>query len=124
MHPQVLWEALTVRQTLELYAGVKGVPSPRIAAEALSWVQAVGLVDKADAEIATLSGGQKRRVSVAAAFIGGSQVVFLDEPTAGLDPHSRREIWALVNAHRAGRTILITTHFLDEVRAGMRACIR
>lgn len=110
----VLWPDLTVLQTLEVYAGIKGVPAAAVHDEAQSWVTAVGLGEKGGSEVSTLSGGQKRRVSIAAAFIGGSRIIFLDEPTAGLDPHSRRDIWAIINAHKKGRVILLTTHFLDE----------
>lgn len=61
-----------------------------------------------------LSGGQKRKLSLAIALVGGSEVVFLDEPTSGMDPHSRRSTWNVIRRHRAGRVIVLTTHFMDE----------
>jgi ATP-binding cassette, subfamily A (ABC1), member 3 len=62
----------------------------------------------------TLSGGQKRRLCVGLSMVGGNSVVYLDEPTAGLDPVSRRQLWDLVQRNRKGRAILLTTHFMDE----------
>ena len=61
-----------------------------------------------------LSGGQKRKLSVAIALIGDPKVIFLDEPTAGMDPSSRRHLWSLLKQRRPGRVILLTTHFMDE----------
>ena len=68
----------------------------------------------ADQKIQTLSEGMKRRVCVALAFIGGSQVVILDEPTSGVDPIARRHIWDLITKFKSERTIIFTTHHLDE----------
>ena len=62
----------------------------------------------------TLSGGQKRKLSVAMSLIGNSKVVFLDEPTSGMDPYSRRMIWNLLRNYREDRVIILTTHFMDE----------
>ena len=80
--------------------------------------EVLGLVDLADrqhARIATLSGGQRRRVDLALGFLGHPDLVFLDEPTTGLDPHARRQVWRLVRAEAAGgATVLLTTHYLDE----------
>lgn len=74
----------------------------------------VGLTEKRDAQAGTLSGGQKRKLSISMALIGGSKIVFLDEPTSGMDPHSRRSTWEMLQNARAGRIIVITTHFMDE----------
>jgi energy-coupling factor transporter ATP-binding protein EcfA2 len=76
-------------------------------------IQAVGLTEKRFAQSRTLSGGQKRKLSVAIAFIGGSKVVFLDEPTSGMDPYSRRFTWNVIRNHREGRVVVLTTHFMD-----------
>ena len=65
-------------------------------------------------DISSLSGGVRRRVSVSIAFVAGSRTVILDEPTSGVDPMARRSIWEVIFKHRAGRTILLTTHYLDE----------
>ena len=82
----------------------------------------VDLASKANAQVRHLSGGQKQRLSLACALVGDPEVLFLDEPTTGLDPASRREIWAIVeDLKRRGRTILLTTHYLEEAE---RLCDR
>jgi ABC-2 type transport system ATP-binding protein len=78
-------------------------------------IEAVGLTDKASTRIADLSGGQRRRLDVALGVQGRPELLFLDEPTTGLDPQGRRQLWELIDALRAdGTTILLTTHYLDE----------
>ena len=72
------------------------------------------LTEKRHTESRNLSGGQKRKLCLAIALVGNARTVFLDEPTSGMDPHSRRSIWALLREQRGGRTIVLTTHFLDE----------
>ncbi len=83
--------------------------------EPLEALERVSLSEKARAYVRTLSGGQKQRLSLACALIGDPEVLFLDEPTTGLDPASRRQIWEIVEALKArGRTILLTTHYMEE----------
>ena len=77
-------------------------------------IQSVGLTEKRKAYSRTLSGGQKRKLSVGIAFIGGSRIVFLDEPTSGMDPYSRRFTWNVIRSHREGRVVVLTTHFMDD----------
>ena len=78
----------------------------------------VGLEEKRDARIATLSGGQRRRLDVALGIIGNPEILFLDEPTTGFDPEARRAFWDLIRKLRdEGTTILLTTHYLDEAEA-------
>ncbi|KAH9515607.1 hypothetical protein Btru_011535 [Bulinus truncatus] len=77
-------------------------------------LEEVELTEKRKCYSAVLSGGQKRKLSVACSFIGGSQIVFLDEPSSGLDPSTRRELWNFLKKKREGRTILLTTHYMDE----------
>merc|ERR1711871_1278666 len=77
-------------------------------------IEAVGLTEKKNTASKQLSGGQKRKLSVSIAFIGGSRVVFLDEPTSGMDPYSRRFTWNIIRQHREGRVVVLTTHFMDE----------
>lgn len=72
------------------------------------------MMDKADAQVKTLSGGMKRRLNVAMAIIGDPRVIFLDEPTSGMDPTSRREIWQLLEKRKQGHVIVLCTHFMDE----------
>ena len=101
---------LTVHECLRLYAGYYRAPRDIDATLAL-----VGLEDRAGAEAAKLSGGQRRRLDVALALIGDPELVFLDEPTTGFDPAARRQAWEVVGDLRAlGRTIVLTTHYMEE----------
>jgi len=110
----VLWKTLTVIEHLYLFGRLKGVPPENLQAACAAMVGDLGLVDKTMAQTKTLSGGQKRRLSCGIALIGGSSVVLLDEPTSGCDPKARRDIWDLLLRHKEGRTILLSTHFMDE----------
>lgn len=74
----------------------------------------MGLADKLNSTATDMSGGQKRKLSLAMALIGDPKVVFLDEPTSGMDPASRRDVWRLLENRKAGRVIVLTTHFMDE----------
>ncbi len=101
---------LTVRDTLLVFAGL--YPRPRPVAEVL---ELVDLTDDADTRIGALSGGQRRRVDVAIGVIGQPEVLFLDEPTTGLDPEARRRAWtAVANLSTTGTTVVLTTHYIDE----------
>lgn len=101
---------VTVREQLRQFAGF--YPDPRDVDEVIA---AVGLEQQAKTRISRLSGGQQRRVDVALGIIGRPELLFLDEPTTGFDPHARREFWDLIRILQAeGTTILLTTHYLDE----------
>jgi ABC-2 type transport system ATP-binding protein len=103
---------LTVREAHLLFAGYYA--KPRDVDEV---VDLVGLAEKRDARVKTLSGGQKRRLDLGIALVGDPDLVFLDEPTTGFDPAARRSAWELILALRAlGKTILLTTHYLDEAQ--------
>jgi ABC-2 type transport system ATP-binding protein len=103
----------TVRQVLSRNAGY--YPSPRPVEEV---VTLVGLREKADARIKTLSGGQQRRLDVGLGVIGNPELLFLDEPTTGLDPAGRRDSWNLIRQLASeGTTVMLTTHYMDEVEA-------
>lgn len=110
----VLFPRLTVHEHLVLYATLKGVQAEDIEKEVEQAMADIGLGDKRDAYSRSLSGGMQRKLSIAIALIGGSKFVFLDEPSSGVDPHSRRAMWSLLRRSRKGRTILLTTHFMDE----------
>ena len=110
----VLWPTLSCNEHLALYAAFRGVPKAAIAREAVRVLSEVGLADKAAALAGTLSGGQRRKLSLAIAFVGGPSVVYLDEPTTGMDPYSRRFAWSYIRSQTQGRTIILTTHFLEE----------
>ncbi|MDQ3822587.1 MAG: ABC transporter ATP-binding protein [Actinomycetota bacterium] len=103
---------LTVAEMLRVFAGYYRRPRP-----VDEVVELVGLGDKRDARIKTLSGGQKRRLDLGIALVGDPEVLFLDEPTTGFDPAARRAAWELVRTLRSlGKTILLTTHYLDEAQ--------
>jgi len=110
----ILFPELTVTQHLQIYASFKGVPSSQVASAAQSMLAEVGLTEKAHSRSSTLSGGQKRKLSLGIALIGDSKVVILDEPTSGMDPYSRRSTWNIIQRNKKGRIILLTTHFMDE----------
>ena len=110
----ILYPDLTVREHLRLFGKFKGVPASKLEAEIDEMIREVGLVEKRNELSKNLSGGMKRKLSVGIAFIGGSSVVLLDEPTSGMDPFSRRFTWNVIRKMREGRTIILTTHFMDE----------
>ena len=105
---------LTPVQHLELYGRLKGLSGTRLATAIEQLLTYVMLQEKRLTAACNLSGGQKRKLCLAISLIGNARTVFLDEPTSGMDPHSRRSIWALLREQREGRTIVLTTHFLDE----------
>jgi len=110
----ILFDLLTVQEHLELYAALKGVPSDQIAPAVNEMIEQVGLTEKKNDKSAALSGGMQRKLSVGIALLGDSKIVFLDEPTSGMDPYSRRATWDLLQRKKAGRVIILTTHFMDE----------
>jgi ABC-2 type transport system ATP-binding protein len=112
-----LTEKLTVRETLALFASFYRRPrSPQRVMEEME------LTEKADAWVGKLSGGQKQRLAVATALVADPEILFLDEPTTGLDPQSRRQLWEIIRGfQRGGGTVLLTTHYMDEAE---RLCDR
>lgn len=103
-------DSLTVLETVELWRSLTA--RPRAAAEA---IELVGLTDKAPVAVGQLSGGEGRRLQLALAVLGRAELLFLDEPTTGMDPASRRQTWKVVRElQREGTTILLTTHYLEE----------
>ncbi|NXL93932.1 ABCA1 protein, partial [Alectura lathami] len=116
MCPQhnVLFDILTVEEHIWFYGRLKGLAEEQVKAEMEQLLQDTGLPHKRREQTRKLSGGMQRKLSVAIAFVGGSKVVILDEPTAGVDPYSRRSIWELLLKYRKGRTIILSTHYMDE----------
>ncbi|KAF5917731.1 hypothetical protein HPG69_013568 [Diceros bicornis minor] len=111
----VLFDMLTVEEHIWFYARLKGLSEKHVKAEMEQMALDVGLPpSKLKSKTSQLSGGMQRKLSVALAFVGGSKVVILDEPTAGVDPYSRRGIWELLLKYRQGRTIILSTHHMDE----------
>lgn len=104
---------LTVKENLEFFAKLYGKPKDR----AIIAMQEFGLTEVANKRAKTLSGGYARRLSVAAAVITEPKLLILDEPTLGLDVIARRELWKLINARKGKTTIILTTHYLEEVEA-------
>jgi ABC-2 type transport system ATP-binding protein len=112
-----LSEKLTVRETVELFASF--YRQPKSATEVLSELE---LTEKSDAWVGKLSGGQRQRLAVATALVANPRILFLDEPTTGLDPQSRRQLWEIIREfQRRGGTVLLTTHYMDEAE---RLCDR
>ena len=110
----ILFENLTVKEHLEMFATFKGMKSEDIDKEVKKLIEDVDLVEKTDYLSSTLSGGQQRRLSVAIAFIGGSKLIYLDEPTSGMDTSARRYIWTMLKNYKSQRIVILTTHFMDE----------
>lgn len=108
----VLYDDLSVQEHLELFANIRGVQN--VDAEVERVVSLVDLSSQLHTFSSELSGGQKRKLSVGLAMIGDPKVIFLDEPTAGMDPYSRRKMWTLLKTIKYNKTILLTTHFMDE----------
>ncbi|XP_068617160.1 ATP-binding cassette sub-family A member 2 [Brachionichthys hirsutus] len=116
MCPQhnVLFDKLSVEEHLWFYSRLKGMAEDDINKEMDKMIVDLELSNKRHSLVQTLSGGMKRKLSVAIAFVGGSRAVILDEPTAGVDPYARRAIWDLILKYKQGRTILLSTHHMDE----------
>ncbi|MBJ7357874.1 ABC transporter ATP-binding protein [Nocardioides sp.] len=105
------FERLTAREQMHTFAALYGVRT----SVADDWLERVGLVDKADTRVEDLSGGQTQRLSIASALVHDPELVFLDEPTAALDPQARRNLWDLLSGlNDSGRTVVLTTHYMDE----------
>lgn len=102
----------SVRETISMFARYFKSPT-----DIAATIEAVGLAEKTGERVGHLSGGQKRRLDVALGLIGDPEVLFLDEPTTGLDPVARREMWTMIDGLRqAGKTIFLTTHYMDEAQ--------
>jgi len=105
------FDRLTAREQIRTFASLYGIPGT----EADKMLDVVGLADKAETRTDRLSGGQTQRLAIATALVHGPEVLFLDEPTAALDPQARRNLWDLLREINAqGRTVVLTTHHLDE----------
>jgi ABC-2 type transport system ATP-binding protein len=114
LQSSAFFDRLTAREQIRTFASLYGVR----AAAADSWLERVGLDDKADTRTEKLSGGQAQRLSIACALVHDPEIVFLDEPTAALDPQARRNLWDLLrDLTEGGRTVVLTTHYMDEAEA-------
>lgn len=111
LQASAFFERLTAREQIRTFASLYGVAS----SSGDVWLERVGLVEKADTQTSKLSGGQLQRLSIACALVHEPAVVFLDEPTAALDPQGRRNLWDLLSSlNDDGRTVVLTTHYMDE----------
>ena len=113
----ICWPDLSVTEHVALYARIKGVVEPQIQAAVKKILEEVDLESSRNVLSKDLSGGMRRRLSLAMALVGDPKVVFLDEPTTGLDPETKRNIWALLDKVKIGRCIVLTTHSMDEADA-------
>ena len=110
LQSSAMYENLTARESLALFGGYYEHPRP-----VDEVIAVVGLAEKADARVRSLSGGQRRRLDFGLALVGDPELIFLDEPTTGFDPAARRGAWETIRSLRSlGKTILLTTHYLDE----------
>ncbi len=110
LQSSAFFEGLNLKELLETFAAMYGRK-----VDAMELLREVQLEEKAQAEVKELSGGQKQRFSIAAALVNDPKVLFLDEPTTGLDPQARRNLWDLATAiNKKGKTIVLTTHYMDE----------
>ncbi|XP_054706743.1 phospholipid-transporting ATPase ABCA3-like [Uloborus diversus] len=110
----VLYETLTVEEHLKIFAGLKGVAWNKISDEVSKMLDSLQLTEKKDEIAKNLSGGMKRKLCLAMAIVGGSKVLFLDEPTSGLDVEARRIVWDVLLDIRHDKTIILTTHYMEE----------
>ncbi|XP_035703760.1 ATP-binding cassette sub-family A member 8-B isoform X2 [Folsomia candida] len=114
MQQDLHFSSMTVTEHLVFYGELRGVPKLELEAEIDELLQELELTQQRTVRAAKLSGGQKRKLSVAIALIGSPKIILLDEPSAGVDPVSRRQLWSLLQKKKQGRVILLTTHFMDE----------
>ena len=110
----ILWAELTAAEHLRLFAALKGLPRAQWRSTTEELLERTKLTPAADRRSSTYSGGMKRRLSVAVALIGDPEVVYLDEPTTGMDPITRRYVWDIILEAKQGRAIVLTTHSMEE----------
>jgi len=110
----ILSERLSCWENLALIGKVHGLSSDEVKGRSVELLETMGLMERAKDQVRNFSGGMKRRLSIAMALISNPQIVFLDEPTLGLDPQARRAIWEYIAALKGKKTILLTTHYMEE----------
>uniref|UniRef100_A0A669C883 ATP binding cassette subfamily A member 5 n=1 Tax=Oreochromis niloticus TaxID=8128 RepID=A0A669C883_ORENI len=110
----IIFDVLTVEEHLRIFAAIKGIPRADIDTEVTKVLKDLDLEKIMTAQAKNLSGGQKRKLSVGIAILGDPKILLLDEPTAGMDPYSRHQVWSLLKSRRAGRVTVLSTHYMDE----------
>jgi ABC-2 type transport system ATP-binding protein len=113
-----LYDTLSARQNLRFFARLYGLAGADLERRVTELLTGVGLLERADEPVRTFSGGMQRRVNIAAALVHDPEIIFLDEPTVGLDPVSRNSVWKVLQDLKArGKTIVLTTHYMEEAEA-------
>nr|XP_015211991.1 PREDICTED: ATP-binding cassette sub-family A member 5 isoform X1 [Lepisosteus oculatus] len=110
----IMFDVLTVEEHLHIFAAIKGIPPAQIDQEVAKVLKDLDLEKIMDAQAKNLSGGQKRKMCVGIAVLGDPKILLLDEPTAGMDPCSRHQVWSLLKSRQAGRVTVLSTHYMDE----------
>ncbi|XP_037714104.1 ATP-binding cassette sub-family A member 3-like [Drosophila subpulchrella] len=110
----VLFDEMSVSNHIRFFSRIKGLRGEEVESEVAKYLKMIELEDKANEPSSKLSGGMKRKLSVCCALVGGTKVVICDEPSSGMDPAARRQLWDLLQKEKVGRTLLLTTHFMDE----------
>jgi ABC-type multidrug transport system ATPase subunit len=110
----IQWPNLTVTEHLTIFGMMRNIPRKRLSQNVKQIIEDVGLTDKRHVSASKLSGGMRRRLSIAIALTGDTDIIFLDEPTTGLDPKRRRELWAIIKKIRYNKTFIISTHLMEE----------
>ncbi|MEI6757269.1 MAG: ABC transporter ATP-binding protein [Chlorobium sp.] len=119
-----LYDDLTVRENIRFFAGIYGLSGKVIKEKTSSLLETLGLVEVADARLASLPLGWKQKLAFSVAILHEPKIVFLDEPTGGVDPVTRRRFWDMIyEASERGLTIFVTTHYMDEAEYCDRLCI-
>jgi len=113
----ILWDELTAEQHMLMFCRIKGVKQQYIKEHSEALLKMCKLDDVAQARICTFSGGMKRRMSLAISAIGNPKIMFMDEPTTGMDPVSRHDAWKLILQLKKDKTIVLTTHAMEEADA-------
>ncbi|RHZ80225.1 hypothetical protein Glove_138g24 [Diversispora epigaea] len=120
----ILFNELTAREHIELYAGIKNIPHSEIDKLVEERLASVRLTKVANIPAGSYSGGMKRRLSMLISTIGDPRIIFLDEPTTGMDPVNRRHVWSFIEKFKKGRVIILTTHSMEEADVlGDRICV-
>ena len=110
-----LYEDLSALDNMVFFGRMEGLPSAEAHAQAMSYLKLMGLEERAKGKVAKFSGGMKRRVNLAVALMGNPRLVFMDEPTVGIDPQSRNNIYeTIIGLQGQGMTVLYTTHYMEE----------
>ena len=110
----ILWEELTAEEHIIMYAKLRGIEDSKIPQLVEEKLKEVNLLSQKNHQVKTYSGGMKRRLSILLSTIGNPKVIFLDEPTTGLDPVNKRFIWSMIQKMKLERSVILTTHSMEE----------